>query len=725
MRRAILFASVVFLFAAAAGPSAQAPSPQAQQNPPKSSQPPQSAAALKSRTRLITVDVVVTDSHGKPIRGLKQDDFQVSEEHSGPQKIVKFRVVETSSSVAAPAGAAKPSGAGVYSNQAIERLTVPPSILLMDALNTEIDQQAEVHRHMLMLLKTLPTTTPIAVFVLGRTLHVVQGFTTNPALLRAAVDKALRPPDLEQNPQDDPNTQSYADLEMNGDQETPSIQALEDFEKQTFEAQMGLRVEETTGAMISIARYLGGYPGRKDLLWFSAAFPSWIAPTSDFGSQSFQGTASYEEKIRKAFESLADAQVAVYPVDARGLESSQLYSATQNPRINRNNPGAGFAGQITREDTARINAQDTMEQVAQETGGKICENTNELSGCVQSALDDSSVYYELAYYPENVKWDGGFHKITVKSNQHGTHLRYRTGYFATDPAALAARQTPERLLQEACMGPLPATSIALTATALAPKQAQGQAQAPGARYLLTIPTGALSWSAPGASRELHLQMAICEYAPKDDTFAFYPRDLSRSISDAEYQDWQVNGVRSIFNFDAKPDTQRLRFAVIDVPSGDAGSVDVPAHPDKFGPTPGQAVSEAPGAAPPAADAPAAPREVYTSFTFKGSLGNSSKLDWKSGTITYTGDLGIDFGAAAFFQTTVGAQFHCQGGNLVPNDPSSTAPPKLIVVFETPQGSAALVDFTGSEPQYSGSLRVDPGALPFFNQVWKLCHCQQP
>ena len=72
------------------------------------------------------------------------------------------------------------------------------------------------------------------------------------------------------------------------------------------------------------------------------------------------------------------------------------------------------------------------------TGGKTCENTNDLSGCVQGALDDSSAYYELAYYPENVKWDGKFHKITVKSNQHGIKLRYRTGYFATEPGASAS-----------------------------------------------------------------------------------------------------------------------------------------------------------------------------------------------------------------------------------------------------------------------------------------------
>ena len=68
-------------------------------------------------------------------------------------------------------------------------MRVPPTVMLMDALNTNIQNQSEVHRHMVMLLKTLPASTPIAVFMLGHTLHMIQNFTTDPALLRAAVDQ--------------------------------------------------------------------------------------------------------------------------------------------------------------------------------------------------------------------------------------------------------------------------------------------------------------------------------------------------------------------------------------------------------------------------------------------------------------------------------------------------------------------------------------------------------
>ena len=207
-------AGVAAMLQAALAQAPQQDLPKAQQAPAPTPAP---SSAIQTQTRLITVDVVATDSHGKPIRGLTQDDFQVSEEHSGQQKIAKFRFVDESANAPAPASTPQPPGAHVYSNSAFDKLSVPPSILLMDALNTDLDQQAEVHRHMLTLLKTLPATTPVAVFVLGHSLHVVQAFTTDPALLRKAVDRTLMSVDIAQDPQDDPNSTSNMELAGNDD----------------------------------------------------------------------------------------------------------------------------------------------------------------------------------------------------------------------------------------------------------------------------------------------------------------------------------------------------------------------------------------------------------------------------------------------------------------------------------------------------------------------------
>jgi len=741
MRKSVAITVMGIWLAAAAVPAAQVPS-QSQQPPSPKAKPsppvqaPNTPSEVKVQTRLITIDVVVTDSHGSPIRGLKQEDFSVLDEHGGPQKIVRFEFMDGSANRPAPAANKAETASGrepVFSNRAASQMRLPPTVLLMDALNTQITNQVEVHKHMLSLLKTLPADTPIAIFTLGHNLHVVQNFTTDPGLLKTAVDHALRSEPIEQNPLDDPNSASNVMLDQNGGTETSVTQALEDFEKLEYEGQMTIRVDETTAAMVGIAKYLGGYPGRKNLVWFSESFPIWIEPTVEGGGnpalgitpsqnkipgQEFAWSPNYTDKVRQAAEALTDAQVSVYPVDAKGLDVSDLYSVSQTPHINHANPGAGFASQLTRENSARSDAQATMKEIAESTGGRICTNTNDLGGCVQSALNDGETYYELAYYPEGVPWDGRFHKVTVKTTQRGARLAYRRGYFATDAGASGDNRKPEELLKQACIDPLPSTSIALS---VEPVASQRTSPTMEVQYLLTVSPSELTLTPENDPRKLSLEMAICEYDPKGDQFQFFPRDLSRPVPDALLQSWQEHGIRSVFDYGAKPEDKRLRFAVLDVPSGTVGSVDVPAHPAEFGSIPPGVVS----AQPLAGTAPAPQRLVTTSLIFKSSSGKSSVLDWKTGEVSYQGDLGIDVGAAAFFQKLLGGGYHCDSGNLVSNDPKSSTPPRLAFLLQTATGSSVLVDMTRSEPEYSGNLPVSADGKAFFAEVWKLCHCKQP
>src|ERR1700734_98351 len=103
--------------AGALPPPGQRPPAIATANAPQGTPP---SAPLKTNTRLIAVDVVVTDSHGNAIRGLKSGDFQISEEHIGPQKISQFQFIDASShpAPAYPAGliAASPGAPYLYTN---------------------------------------------------------------------------------------------------------------------------------------------------------------------------------------------------------------------------------------------------------------------------------------------------------------------------------------------------------------------------------------------------------------------------------------------------------------------------------------------------------------------------------------------------------------------------------------------------------------------------------
>src|SRR5579862_4651932 len=96
--RARLIAALLLLAAAPVGANPAPP-----QKPEIAQQPPPAASGtLKTRTRLITVDVVATDSHGKAVRGLTAQDFRIFDKGHGPQTIAHFEFVDHSAAAAAP-----------------------------------------------------------------------------------------------------------------------------------------------------------------------------------------------------------------------------------------------------------------------------------------------------------------------------------------------------------------------------------------------------------------------------------------------------------------------------------------------------------------------------------------------------------------------------------------------------------------------------------------------
>ncbi|MGH9716700.1 MAG: VWA domain-containing protein [Candidatus Acidiferrales bacterium] len=706
-------------------------------------QVPTEKNALRANTKLITVDVVATDSHGNVVGGLTESDFKVYEDRNVRQDIAHFRFVDARSMQ--QLGSSKSNATpGVFSNLNSASGPVAPTAILMDALNTGMQQQMQVRRDMLLYLNKLPADTPVAVFLLEHKLHMVQNFTTNPATLRAALQKAVaNTAPKEKNPEFDANSLSNVLLDEGVD---PSkVKILEQFEKGQYEEATQQRAQETADAMRDIANYLRGYPGRKNLIWFSEAFPISIMPNSDFGLNPFFGTGSYRSEVQAAAASLMEAGVAVYPVDARGMETSQVDMAESKLPSNKlnpeNNPG-GFGDTLRDEDEARANSQTTLQQMAYETGGRICENTSDLAGCVFRALHEDSSYYEISYYPTDLEWDNKFHRISIKTSVHDVRLDYRRGFIATDSAVLVQHENAVELLQDACRDPLPSTTIGMSVTALPPT---GSGPSAKPRYLLKISPNALTFEPEGQSLRIDVQMAICEFDPQGNKFVLNMKDLSQSAPEAKFRSWKENGIRDIFVYGAKPEDQRLRFAVVDLPSGETGSVNVPAHPKEFGSLPpGASAKPVVGAAAvqssapavvaqPSAPAVSAPSPApaasgnaaqSTQLVFQMPSGKSGTLDWSGDKIIYRGSVGAEFSAPMFFNGELGSQFRCQAGKLTPTGPNG-GPPKLVFPFRNPSGSIAIVDLSGPAPVYSGSLAVDPSAKAFFESLWKLCHCEAP
>src|SRR5262249_35418567 len=101
---------------------------------------------------------------------------------------------------------------------------------------------------------------------------------------------------------------------------------LQRFEREQYAESVDVRVRMTLDALRVIARHVSGYPGRKNLIWLSSAFPLNIMPDANLTMVArFSGTRNYGGDMAAVASALTDAQVAVYPIDPRGMQTQALF----------------------------------------------------------------------------------------------------------------------------------------------------------------------------------------------------------------------------------------------------------------------------------------------------------------------------------------------------------------------------------------------------------------
>ena len=377
-----------------------------------SAQPPQPTPAptLKVYSRETIVDVTVTDAKGNPVHGLTQSDFTVKEDNR-PQAIRSFE--EFGNAPPPPAPPKLPPN--VYTNLQPPTSSGATNILLLDFLNTapllsptccgvsdptgagvnmmgavdlSLAARAEhlVKQEAMKYLSTMPLGTRVAVMGMSTNLRLLQGFTSDPALLRAAVDSMAL------------DVAGHAD---NGPQ---------------LCAELDTRNRTTLEVLNQIAADSSAINGRKNLVWFSIGVPSLTDPAARP-----QCLPDYQSDLDKTRGLLMAAQVTLYPVDARGLPPIPSY--VQPPAI------PGFEQQVGTEQLA-------MEAWAEATGGAAFYNSNDMAGEISKAIDKGANYYTLSYVPPGQQYDYAHHSIKVAVDQPGLHLIYRQSYDAVDPATI-------------------------------------------------------------------------------------------------------------------------------------------------------------------------------------------------------------------------------------------------------------------------------------------------
>ena len=541
---------------------------QSQAQGPSGSEGPEPVTTFKASTRMVTLEVVAKDGKGNHVTGLKAGDFQIFEQSRSrgkqkfEQKIGAFREVRVAD-LAGQLPSKLQVPAGIYTNVITSpQEPVPPTIFLVDGLNTDVKHQMQVHVQMLKMLRSLPKNVPVAVFLFGHKLRMVQDFTSDPKLLQAAlanVNNLSGQNVATLDPADDPDTMSAQLESMNaGNVQVVSPQllaAVAHFERELYASDMDLRIRETIEALTTLAHRLAGYPGRKNLLWISTGFPIAINDADNV-------PRDYWTVLKRMASALSEAKIAVYPINPAGVQAFSFFEAGTRPR---DTSALGAQGAIQREVNMRSSEQDTMEVIASGTGGRVCTGDNDLGDCVQKAMDDSSSFYEIAYYPDSQDWNGEYRKVILRSRRAGLHLSYRQGYYATSEGD---QDQKSELRQAACDDYLDATSIFIAAKRL-PADSQGQL-----KFYMTINTSALTASETShGGRDLHFTIAACSFDRQGRAQQLISEDIHHEFTKAEYQSLLTNGLPHNVAIPG-PQPAALRLLVKDIPSGRLGSVGI-------------------------------------------------------------------------------------------------------------------------------------------------------
>jgi VWFA-related protein len=446
------------LLIAAAQQTTTTPPPAAQKKGSPARQEAAKGAAKKTYSfsdtvQLVVVDVFAKDKNGNPIENLKASDFTITEDGK-PQtiKFCEYQELKSDPITEPPAAAAltprpevaeapKPVVKAVTANQIapatpgeVKYKDRRLMVMFFDMTSMPIQDQIRAQDSAIKFIKTQITPSDLmAIMTFSADVKVVEDFTDD----RDQLIKDIKGLTIGEGQGFDATDTSDAAAD------TGAAFSADDTEFNIFNTDRQLSALETAVKM------LGSLPEKKALVYFASGM------TRDTnGNNQAQLTATVNAAIK--------ANVAFYPIDARGLvASAPLGNATQGS----SSKGSVRTGGAQLQSQGNFQAQqETLTTLAGDTGGKALLDENDLSVGIVQAQKDISSYYIIGYNSANMNLDGHYRKIDLKiKNNLAAKLDYRHGYFASKNFNKFDSEDRERQLQEALMLGDPITDIEVRA----------------------------------------------------------------------------------------------------------------------------------------------------------------------------------------------------------------------------------------------------------------------
>jgi VWFA-related protein len=243
------------------------------------------------------------------------------------------------------------------------------------------------------------------------------------------------------------------------------VRRLELMDSRLMETYAGFERDEqgyaTAHALLALVESLSKLPGRKAIVVFSEGL---VVPPRAAAA------------LRSVVSAAQRGHVAIYAVDAGGLHATsaadetrrtidvlqarlQDQSTNQKPSMRGPSTNDQATSRLAllekNEDALSLGAEAGLGRLAEETGGFLIRDTNDVSSGLARIDEELSSYYLLSYTPKNQVYDGRFRTLSVKLRRPHGRLQARQGYLALKTPVAALDYEAPALARLEGAGPLP------------------------------------------------------------------------------------------------------------------------------------------------------------------------------------------------------------------------------------------------------------------------------
>ncbi|HXW18648.1 MAG TPA: VWA domain-containing protein [Candidatus Acidoferrales bacterium] len=541
-------------------PASTAPQPTAVPAPAAPQQAPQhrthQTPPLRTSSDLVRIDVEVTDRSGAPIKGLRADQFSVTD-NGKPQPITTFlysdieaverAAPETQTPVTIPIDPATPLPEDAVSNAVRDRRLL---VLFFDLTSMETDDLIRAHDAAQKFIdKQMTAADLVSIVVFGNRLSVWADFTNDRKVLSKAVAQ------LTANASSQLADNLYA-AAQNGEYDvqeyTGAAYTADETEFNVF------NTDQKLAAVEGLANVLDAIPGRKAIVQFSGG----ITQTGE----------ENRTELRSATDAANRSDVSIYSIDARGLFAAVPGGDATTNAATGNSIYTGAS--VYHQTDQRQDSRDTLGTLSEDTGGHAFFDLGDLSEAFPQIEKEYGGYYLIGYtYAANLKHDGAWHSVHVKVNAPGAHVRFRNGYYAPRDFQHLEKEDREQQLADSLHSENPVVELAVAVETSMFRLSDQQAYIPIAAKLSS---STLEWAQKHGQHQLEFDFAAEVHADSNNQVVVHLRDtVTVHLDEQRYQ--QVNQSSLLYQGGVilSPGSYSLKFVAREDETGKIGTFEEP------------------------------------------------------------------------------------------------------------------------------------------------------